>query len=410
MPLVIPSAHITDGNGNTVTDQSNNYIGDTGVDMNPLLALLPMVAGGSGGAFWDALIGAITSALINEMFGEPVGHGVVATIDDLAPINDALGDWTNSFDTVKSYFEYITSTHNINLQDVIDAIGVGGPIELPETWPEGWNEGVSEAIWNPAFQIGTWVQTPYNLTMGSHLAHISQFVHSYLGAQGIMDPRNTDFSLVYYTPAAFSVLQELGYIDVAPDVPDPIDWTLWTPGTTLADFLNAQESKYTWGEVLAPGQVTQGVCWAQIPNFGGYPIYYRCNVEEWMLPLKAGVGYSGTVSNAGAPVWPGLDNVTLGESISIDTGVTIDTPCDGLIIDIQTVPAPVGHYTFDTALSHMHVGAVAFYSDNGAVETAQNFSFDSHVLVPRAIQHPAGCYIRAKAGVVGLITPWTVNA
>jgi hypothetical protein len=114
------------------------------------------------------------------------------------------------------------------------------------------------------------------------------------------------------------------------------------------------------------------------------------------------------LGNIGAPVWPGSDLVLKGDPVPIAEGVTIAEEMDGVLFDISAVPPGVGSYGFDGHPSWVHLGAVAFYDDEGHIEPGQTFSFETQLLTPTRMSRASGCYIRSRNGVVGTVTPWTI--
>lgn len=111
----------------------------------------------------------------------------------------------------------------------------------------------------------------------------------------------------------------------------------------------------------------------------------------------------------GAPVWPGLANVNLGVPVSISESFTVTGPCDGVIIDISSVPTKLGYYWYDTQRSYRNLGSLSFYDDQGHQEYAITLGFTTAVYCPKTMRSAAGCRIRMAAQVVGTVTPWTVK-
>lgn len=110
------------------------------------------------------------------------------------------------------------------------------------------------------------------------------------------------------------------------------------------------------------------------------------------------------------PVWPGLANVTMGTPVALATGVTITAPMHGVVVNLTSVPSDTEHYDFDAQLSYVHLGALAFANDDGAVEGFQPFSFGKHLLTPNRMTEASAVYVRCAIGVTGTVTPWTINA
>lgn len=126
--------------------------------------------------------------------------------------------------------------------------------------------------------------------------------------------------------------------------------------------------------------------------------------------LEAIAAIAGAVAPKVPPVWPGLSGVTLGPPVALSTGVTVTGPMDGVIVQLTSVPPDTEHYEFDTELSYVHIGALAFANDDDALEGFQPFSFGKHLLTPQRMVRASACYLRCALGVVGTVTPWTVTA
>lgn len=191
--------------------------------------------------------------------------------------------------------------------------------------------------------------------------------------------------------------------------PPTPDWATWDGVQTVAQFLNAIDEFPMWGPMSGDDSIPS---YAQRPAWlyaGGVEVF-RCIVADWMLPYVSGQAWLGQKLRRRQlpPVWPGLDFVLLGDPVSIDTGVTITGPMDGVIVELGEVPPERDYYSFDSQLSYAHIGALAFADDNGAVEGFQPFSFGKHILTPTRLWQADACYLRADPFIVGTVTPWTV--
>lgn len=111
-----------------------------------------------------------------------------------------------------------------------------------------------------------------------------------------------------------------------------------------------------------------------------------------------------------APVWPGIDNVTLGDPISLDTVFSFTGACDGVIVAITGAPTNTSVYNWDDLTQYPRAGYISFKSDGGAYEDPMPFTFPSHMLTPAHMSRAAGFTGRARGGITGSVTPWTINA
>jgi len=139
------------------------------------------------------------------------------------------------------------------------------------------------------------------------------------------------------------------------------------------------------------------------PSEGGRIL---CTLRDPDLALLAG---GSGASMLMAPVWPGLAAVTLGNPVALDTGLTITEPMDGVLVAITSVPGKHSGYTYDDIKSYVHIGALAFFSDNADMESYQPLSFTAQVYRTRTMARAAGVKVMTPPDVVGLITPWVVT-
>jgi len=107
-----------------------------------------------------------------------------------------------------------------------------------------------------------------------------------------------------------------------------------------------------------------------------------------------------------APVWPGLAHVTIGSSVALSAGLTLDGPMDGVIVSLTSVPSTRGRYIYDDLTAWLNIGALTFVDDNGQAEIHQPLNFTAQVYCPRSMERAASCKVRAGLGVVGTVTPW----
>jgi len=145
-------------------------------------------------------------------------------------------------------------------------------------------------------------------------------------------------------------------------------------------------------------------------NPSGNDCRWYCVVDqEWFVRLKA-VSTGTSASLVLPPLWPGLELVTLGTPVAIDTGLTITEPMDGVVITITDEPSRLVFFTFDDVNSYRNLGALSFFSDNGDQEPFQPLGFTSAIYCAKTMNHAAGVKLRTSGGVSGTITPWTITA
>jgi len=116
-----------------------------------------------------------------------------------------------------------------------------------------------------------------------------------------------------------------------------------------------------------------------------------------------------TVSVNAPPVWPGIDGVTLGDPVALASQLTIDEPMDGCLVDVTGVDGGVAFYTYGGVKAYRNVGALCFLTDQGDLEDWQLLGREHAIYTPRTMTHAAGLKLFTGHGLVGTVTPWTVD-
>jgi hypothetical protein len=106
------------------------------------------------------------------------------------------------------------------------------------------------------------------------------------------------------------------------------------------------------------------------------------------------------------PRWPANGVVTWGTAYALSDGLYVVEPVDGVVVSVDSVTPGTGRYMFQDFASYRNVGAVAFFHTPGYFETAQNFSFDGHILVSQAGIRASGYVVRLGRVSTGTIRGW----
>lgn len=182
------------------------------------------------------------------------------------------------------------------------------------------------------------------------------------------------------------------------DTPLP-DWGDILPGETRLQWLTRTEPLFTWDE--SPTGVIHG-------------LYTPAgdNAPDWWFDLSESEfqRLNGQVTSNQAPIWPGLDGVTLGESVALAGDVTVPGPLHGVIVDITAVPPGTGTYQSEGQISYYRRAWLVFVSDNGDGDEFQWVNWQHGVYTPKRLASAASCVIHSASGVAGSATPWTVGA
>jgi hypothetical protein len=189
-------------------------------------------------------------------------------------------------------------------------------------------------------------------------------------------------------------------------------------GNNLAD---ADPLTYAGGSIADWLHVRTGLVWVTnhflLPATVASPIYpISTNVNdrvEWIscspellavLALRAA-----ELATPKAPIWPGVDGVTLGDAVALADRVVIDTPLDGVVVNVTAPPTGLGKFEVGSQSFWYRLGQLYFVTDRGDVEAAQPLGCGNAIYVPRTMNHAYGALLRVKGSPVGTVTPWTLT-
>jgi hypothetical protein len=110
-----------------------------------------------------------------------------------------------------------------------------------------------------------------------------------------------------------------------------------------------------------------------------------------------------------APVWPGLAQVTIGNQSPLGTGVTLDGPMHGVIINVTDPGNRQPPFQFAGDKSHQRIGAITFQSDNGDNEFPQLLGFEHAIYTPKSMRIAQRAKLRCPADVIGTVTAWRLT-
>lgn len=264
---------------------------------------------------------------------------------------------------------------------------VGDPVVLPTTPPTGYGSpsdaDIFNAVWNGLKSPD--VVTPYEFlrVVGTRTEFVTGFAslaqadanfyfsnpnYDVFGSVGTFYPV-FDLALMVSTDTLLSFLTTC----------NPAATVVWTPSTGLQVFVSGDNGDGTVNFITVWNEATFQ------------------QLKATLFPLASGVV---------APVWPGLSGVTLGTPVSIASQMTITTPMDGVVVDITSVTTNKPSLAYDTELAYKFIGALAFVSDNGDVETFQPLAFTHALYCPQRMTQATSVVLRVDAGVVGTVTPW----
>lgn len=324
--------------------------------------------------------------LVNELTGKtPPGTDLGTYIADIYSFTQPLLDSPTNLNYLMRELDNILA---IDIGQVLDAIsgvqGAGGKT-IKDVYDIVFTSDPA-GVWNyhwlgQAYEMGELV-TNAGL-MARALSEFSSLPYKFLpivSAQG-----------AFYNSHSNDLPTDIPYLDTR-DI---------LPTETLLEWAQRLDGTHTWLEDNTTGTV---YCAA---GSGGSTFYWVINISPAEFErLKAA---SGVATNV-APVWPGIDGVTLGTPVAI-TGVhDIIAPMDGVIITITTPPTRLGQRLLGTEPYDYGIGELAFDDGDGNVEMWQYMGFRTMILTPKSMATAGGCHLRLLGGAEGTLTPWTIGA
>jgi hypothetical protein len=110
-----------------------------------------------------------------------------------------------------------------------------------------------------------------------------------------------------------------------------------------------------------------------------------------------------------APIWPGIDNVTYLDPITMTTGDTVSVVCHGCVIRIFSAPSRIGTFQYGVTTAYRAAGAIAFWNDDGWDEAFQPITFEWQVYVPKTMTEAQGLDYFMIGGFSATLTPFLIN-
>lgn len=313
---------------------------------------------------------------------------------DFNALGTQVGEIAGDTDSLITTVNLIFAAQSANQAALLAAIGspqqAGAPVTLPAPPPgygfPGLGSGDAATIWNytdPITSVGP---------MGDLMVDAGRAAEM-LSASVALPHGENPYVLIHWDYSDTTPPDPPG---TAPDV-DP--GTILATDSTVAAWLNRTTSPITWS-------MNNGLAFSYSSPMGG-DRWWVCSITELEFAQYKALLVPPTSTTP--PVWPGLSKVTLGSAVPLSTGLTITAPMDGVIVAITAVPPGTALYDFDGTLSYTFVGALSFFSDDSDQEFPQGLGFQSAVYSPKEMVRAAGVKVRTKPGIVGTVTPWSIN-
>jgi len=414
MPL-LAGGLVADASGDQIVDASANRVGEPAVQ----------VVVGASGVLFDALQAggvrevamAIPWTQIAEILGPIIADAIAAAL--LGEDEELLTTMAGQVEDIDLRTEKWEPPSGLHYQTLVYDVGQlingipasGGLTEEEHNHLVGLaNLGASD-VWDYQLQFPTPANWYADLPMWSLMSYAAQagFFQSLISGQPL--PSSRWFRLAGAPERIAGLLDDARTSQPQLVLPAQPDFSQVQEGDTVLSFLLRTQPAFDW-QVLTGHHYWDGGAIGYPADSGGNVCWVICLLRASDLVVQQAASL---VTSEGflpdpvtvAPVWPGLANVTMGDPVALDTGVTITEPMDGILITITGVDPHKVWYTYDSQKAYRHVGSLAFVTDNGALEQYQIVAFESGLYTPLHIERAAGVIIRTAGGTVGTATPWT---
>ena len=312
-----------------------------------------------------------------------------------------------------------TTPHAATVTDVLDAVGAL-PVPVGNTTPPDWYTtppdvgGIPEAVWGyhlPHANVEAYTALDTAYFAGAALGHDVVPLAT--------DPRFGLWAITLPSEAVRAV--------VSPLTPLP-DWTgALDTDTQLSWLQRTDTSGLAWedtmgtGRPYAPlydaGEVVTGYVVSLLTDLDFYALTPMGQTgPPWWIPppnilhVTPDWYVAPTPGGAGAPVWPGIANVTLGTPVDLVDQLVLDGPMDGCVVNVTTPPTRTGLRRIGGAYMDYGVGEMSFQNDDGWIEPWVYLGFRQAIFTPKTMQSAAHALFRVLAGAGGTVTPWTRTA
>lgn len=399
-----------DASGNGLLDAVNNALQTPPFDFTQLInwarGLYDSVVGVGQGDFFEGIARMATSVITGNPDWLAAGYTDPEVTNSYSRIgflynwlepgmSDPASIRTQLLNAIGLVRTDEASPHAPTINDVLLALAAAPEVTLPDPAPAGYGGPTVENIWGHYLNdvLGEPVTADEGVSVAWKLGnHFRRYGHLPLY-------QTRDFAVDFST--VFGSTYATGFSGITCDYTD-----ILADDTVLSWLTRTDTSGRVW-----EADPTTGLIFSETNLGDEYHTRITCTLTDADLQaIRAGYAQSALTLTNVPPVWPGIANVTLSTPVALAAGVTITEPMDGVLIALTSVPAGTGYYGFDGHLSYTHLGAVAFFTDDGQIETAQQFSFDGHILLTKGQVRAAGCYIRCKSNVVGTAIPWVITS
>jgi len=307
-----------------------------------------------------------------------------------------VGTWTDDWFTRHTGDGTALTTQVEQMAPVIAEWSTGG-VEITSSQLEL----MAEAVWAWQMLIERGDDSHTHLSAQDAMEWVTTWVQEHYAWHGIPLPNNPSITVCSDDIGKMAVVAHAwAYTTAGADLA-AIPWTDRPPTISLVDWLNTLETGYTW-QMAHPSwwDGTPDVAWA----------YTGAGVGLWLRATMPGAALydpPAPGNPSGVPVWPGLGHVVVGSPISVGSSGRWDVACDGVLLQILTLPAGQGRQVAGDVTRYPNLGWIAFISDNGDAEPMQYLGIAQSVYMPHTLTRATGLAISCKGGLTMLVTPWS---
>lgn len=405
----LPGNQLVDASNNALIDLSNIRLGEPPFDLGQLVADVRALAEDillSFGPF--STLGGGLRTIVQDLLGTTPARAmstmdyVEALYTILDPTNLTGGripatleaNQTALLAAITAVRQDAAGPHLPTIEDVLGVIGAGPGVDLPAVPPTGYGGATVAEVWGHYLNgiagggvtadeglSQTWIHREHHaLYSGFPVNHQRDFVVNEFWPYGATHA--TDFAGI-----------TCDYSDIHAD-------------DTVLSWLTRTD---TSGRVWALDAAT-GLCTTETNLTGEYLASITCTLRDADLQaIRAGYGNTALPANNVAPIWPGIDGVTLGTTLPCVLALTFEGPCDGILISILGTPLTIQQMNIGSDKLYRGIGRLAFRNDNGQLEPWQPVAANECIMVPKTMSHSSGFVMGFYNTQEAAVTPWTLN-
>jgi hypothetical protein len=179
--------------------------------------------------------------------------------------------------------------------------------------------------------------------------------------------------------------------------PQP-DWADIQPTDDLITWLRRTCPDFTWNGD-GSGQNIWGYLTSESED---YAVHFtaRLTQTEWKRIYNP--------APKAAPIWPGIDGVTLGEPTVLTETAIVLGPMDGILLTIDSGPGGAGQWGVGDFRSYYRAGYVVFLDADGHADTTQFVGPDDNIFAPKGMSTAASVVVGLNKATQITVTPWTL--